>query len=168
MNINKINIIIAETINEFAHKTNHYIIRIINRIQNKDYSNFYKEKEDIKKRTLDNIIYTESLTFPQNSSFAVKVGEGSFEYVYRKPSDDPDTTFEKSEGKDVWAIIRRNVITTLFFRGQKTTPHSTDYVFDTETLRNYVEQDKDGDKKLTVQDIGMLSWVQYKNTKNSQ
>ena len=163
MNIHKIHSIINETIKEFAYKTKHYDKRVGDRLMNKEYSNFHMENENIKNKILNNIKFVEDLKFPRGIDIGILAGVGSINYEYYKENPNNPRDFEDSIGQYVWMVIRDNAITTIFFRETDTSPSDVKYVFDVETLKHYVQEDKDGDMVLTHQDIGMLSWVQYKS-----
>jgi hypothetical protein len=108
--------ILMEVFNEAALST-HFRDRVFDRLTsslytrpNFDYSNIEKEIDLIKK-----------INFNPNESFAIQLRTFSNTFI----SKDPDTG-TPSIGNEIWAVVRENTITTIFFRKstQRGTPVS--------------------------------------------
>jgi hypothetical protein len=136
-------------------KTNHYSERaeVGGRLSDAEYSTFVKEPDSVKSTVYRNLDYLEDVEFPENISVGVLAFRGKHPYAYIKPD-------ARSFGKNIWVVIRNNVMTTLMFSNADTSTgfdsqHKTrtDYQINLTKLKNYIDKEKGGDKNLTPEDI---------------
>lgn len=136
-------------------KTDHYSQRaeVGGRLSDSEYSTFEKESKSVKDVVYRNLDYLQDIEFPEDIDVAVLAFRGKNSYSYRKPG-------AESFGKNIWVVIRGNVMTTLMFSNADTSVGSdsqhktrTNYQINLVKLKDYIDKEKGGDKNLTPEDI---------------
>jgi hypothetical protein len=136
-------------------KTQHYKDRaeVGGRLSDSEYSTFEKEPNSTKETVYRNLDYLQDVEFPEDIDVAVLAFRGKKPYAYTKP-DAP------SFGKNIWVVIRGNLMTTLMFSNADASVGSdsqhktrTDYQINLVKLKDYIDKEKGGDKNLTPEDI---------------
>lgn len=159
-NIIKLNLLIRKILEESLRQTYHFKDRMYDRLFS-SFTNFSKEKESIKNLLFDRIQYITSLNFPPKYHIGIRTLKGSIEYFYNNPSKN-----EESKGSVIWIIAKDNEIMTIVFYDKSTQPNNKDFNISFENLYDYVENYKNGDKNLSVQDIKNIALNNFrKDTK---
>jgi hypothetical protein len=136
-------------------KTQHYKDRaeVGGRLSDSEYSTFEKEPDSTKETVYRNLDYLQDVEFPEDIDVAVLAFRGKNSYSYRKPG-------AESFGKNIWVVIRGNLMTTLMFSNADASVGSdsqhktrTDYQINLVKLKDYIDKEKGGDKNLTPEDI---------------
>jgi hypothetical protein len=138
--------------------TQHYRDRaeVGGRLSDSEYSTFEKEPEHTKELVYKNLDYLQDVEFPEDIDVAVLVFRGKKDYAYKKPG-------ETSFGKNIWVVIRGNMMTTMMFSNADVASGSdsqhktrTDYQINLMKLKDYIDKEKEGDKNLTVDDVNKI------------
>lgn len=147
----KIRFIIRQILNE-AMKTKHFIERAYDRLKS-DKTNFPQEKEEIQKIVFNNIDFLSTVNFPGQDNVGILIFKGSNKYIYHNVVD---SKVEHSEGSFVWAVVRGNDMETIVFGDFAYKPKNTQIHLNIDRLRQYIEEDKGGDRNLTEKDLVRL------------
>lgn len=151
-------------------KTNHYSERaeVGGRLSDVEYSTFAKESDGIKANVYRNLDYLQDIEFPEDISVGILAFRSKHPYAYRKPT-------EESFGKNIWVVIRGNVMTTLMFSNADAPTGSdsqhktrTDYQINLAKLKDYIDKEKGGDKNLTPEDIKTIFEPEVVATKDKE
>ena len=136
-----------------AVKVKHFNNRVFDRLQS-EYSTFSNEKENIKELVLEMTNYLSTITFTGQENIAIRLFRGNY-YVYNKILESGE--IEHSEGTYIYVIIRGNDLETVVFGSQSYKASNVEFIFDFKQIKSYIEQEKNGKRELTRNDIIKLS-----------
>jgi hypothetical protein len=135
--------------------TQHYRDRaeVGGRLSDSKYSTFEKEPDSTKETVYRNLDYLQDIEFPEDISVGVLAFRGKKPYAYTKPG-------APSFGRNIWVVVRGNLMTTLMFSNADASVGSdskhktrTNYQINLVKLKDYIDKEKGGDKNLTPEDI---------------
>jgi len=132
----EIKMILMEVFSEAA-PSNHFKERVYDRLSSTLYTRPRFDYDSVE----DYVELIKKVNFPEYESFAIQLKSYPVTYTSKDPS-----TGSVSIGNDLWAVVRDNVITTIFFRNssQSVQDTSTDHALTIQNLiRYYNSREKD-------------------------
>lgn len=130
--------ILAVLINE-ANPSSHFKDRVFGRLTSTLYTRPVFNYQDIERE----IKIIRNINFPENQSYAIFLKSFPITFVSKDPY-----TGKNSVGNEVWAVVRNNTITTIFFRNssQREVPvKDVDNIINIKNLYNYYIKNKKED-----------------------
>lgn len=136
-----------------AIKKDHFVKRINDRLKS-EYTTFPSEKQDIQNEVFELIDLLEKINFNSQQNIGIHIYKSATWYKYEKVVDGK---LEKSEGNNIWAVIRGNELGTLVFGNNQYVPQNIQVNVTIGKLIGFINNVKKGNSDLSQKEITYLN-----------